>query len=74
MNFEQIHEVLKSFQGAELSHPFRENTDVYKVMDKMFALLFVKESEHGEAIHINLKCDPDEALALRATYDCVVAG
>ena len=59
MNFEQIHEFLNSLQGAELTHPFNETTDVYKVMDKMFALFFVKEViinevPQGQSIHIIL--------------------
>ena len=74
MNYEQLHNFLMQQQGAQLSHPFREDTAVYKVMDKMFALMFVKETQDGQSVHLNLKCDPDEALALRATYSNVVAG
>ena len=73
MNFKQIHQFLNNLQGAELSQPFNKTTDVYKVMGKMYALLFIKDDTLGQSLCINLKCDPDEALALRATYNNVTS-
>jgi hypothetical protein len=40
---------------------------VFKVAGKMFALV----SLLGEPGSVNLKCDPDLALELRATHDAV---
>ena len=50
--------------GAQASYPFGAGTLVFKVGGKMFALV----GEDSEPWTINLKCDPDEALALRAAY------
>lgn len=50
--------------GAGGSYPFGEGALVFKVANKMFAL--IGEDEKPETI--NLKCDPDEALALRAAH------
>jgi predicted DNA-binding protein (MmcQ/YjbR family) len=50
--------------GAGGSYPFGPGTLVFKVGDKMFALL----GEDEKPLTINLKCDPDEALALRAAH------
>jgi predicted DNA-binding protein (MmcQ/YjbR family) len=49
--------------------PFGEETLVFKVMGKMFALCDVDEFES-----INLKCDPVRALELRAAYEEVQPG
>jgi predicted DNA-binding protein (MmcQ/YjbR family) len=43
---------------------------VFKVAGKMFALV----SLLGEPGSVNLKCDPDLALELRATHDAVRPG
>ncbi|MEX2161591.1 MAG: MmcQ/YjbR family DNA-binding protein [Anaerolineales bacterium] len=56
--------------GAEAGYPFGPGTLVFKAGGKMFALL-------GEDLRpwtINLKCDPDEALALRAAYPAIAPG
>jgi len=37
-------------------------------MGKMFALI----SETSEPLQINLKCDPDDALALRAEHPAII--
>jgi predicted DNA-binding protein (MmcQ/YjbR family) len=49
---------------ASASYPFGEGALVFKVANKMFAL--IGEDETPETI--NLKCDPDEALALRSAH------
>lgn len=50
--------------GAASSYPFGPDTLVFKVGNKMFALL----AEDEEPLTMNLKCDPDEALALRGAH------
>jgi predicted DNA-binding protein (MmcQ/YjbR family) len=50
--------------GASSSYPFGPGALVFKVGNKMFALLADDESP----LVLNLKCDPDEALALRAAH------
>lgn len=55
---------------AEESEPFGDGIPVFKVRNKVFAILGVKEGV-GQ---LNLKCDPDEALALRDIFDAVIPG
>lgn len=43
---------------------------VFKVKEKMFALIAVEETP----LRINLKCDPELALHLRAAYSAVQPG
>lgn len=50
--------------------PFDETTLVFKVMGKMFALL----SLDSMPSQINLKCDPEKALELRAEYPAILPG
>lgn len=57
----------KPYTTEEL--PFNEVTLVYKVAGKMFAL--AASDDWG---HVNLKCDPEEALERRATYEDVLPG
>jgi predicted DNA-binding protein (MmcQ/YjbR family) len=49
--------------------PFDQNTLVFKVGGKIFALLDV---ENFEAV--NLKCDPEKALELREVYTAITGG
>ena len=51
------------------SFPFDEKTIVFKLMGKIFTLACILPFES-----INVKCDPDKAIALRQTYASVVPG
>ena len=63
---------LKKEQITE-EFPFDENTLVYKVLGKIFALCPLEAWEQGNP-SITLKCDPDYAEELRAQYDCIKPG
>lgn len=52
------------------SFPFDEETLVFKVAGKMFALAGL---EHHPAT-VSLKCDPEKALELREEYDEITPG
>ncbi len=52
------------------SFPFDENTLVFKVYDKMFALISLER----EPLQMNLKCDPEKAIELREEYYQVIPG
>lgn len=67
MNIESFREYCLSFSGVTEEFPFDENTLVFKVMGKMFALCDVDEFES-----INLKCDPVIAVELREEYPGLV--
>ena len=48
--------------------PFDEQTLVFKVMGKMFALCGLERIPH----EINLKCDPERSIELREAYDGLI--
>lgn len=68
MNIEQFREYCISKKGVEETFPFGEDTLVFKVMGKMFALTGL-ETHPATA---NLKCDPERAIALREEYDGLI--
>lgn len=67
MNIEEFREFCLSFKKITEEFPFDNNTLVFKVMGKMFALCDVENFES-----INLKCDPVKAVQLREEYPGVV--
>jgi predicted DNA-binding protein (MmcQ/YjbR family) len=56
--------------GAVLEFPFGPVPAVYKVAGKIFALLSLNEVPG----RISVKVDPDDGVALRSQYDCVIEG
>lgn len=69
MNFKEIDTYLLSKKGATFDYPFDDVVRVYRVADKMFALMIEEEP-----LSINLKCNPFYALELRSLYKSVKAG
>ncbi|MGE4289535.1 MAG: MmcQ/YjbR family DNA-binding protein [Salinivirgaceae bacterium] len=69
MNIEAIRTYCLNKKGTEEAMPFGDDTLVFKVMGKMFALTNLE----GE-LTLNLKCDPDLALDLREQYPAVLPG
>lgn len=67
MNIEELFDYCQSIHGAEATTPFDEGTIVMKVMGKMFALI----PTDVDRFCISLKCDPEQAIALREKYTCV---
>ena len=65
MNIESIREYCLSKKEVTESFPFNDTALVFKVANKMFALLDLSEEKRG----ISLKCDPDYAIELREAYD-----
>ncbi len=70
MNLETFREQCMGLPEVTESFPFGPDALVFKVASKMFAIANVSAVEPK----VSLKCDPDEALALRARYAAVVAG
>lgn len=66
---EAIRDYCLKKKGVTESFPFDETTLVFKVADKMFALLNL-DSESS----INLKCDPELAISLREEFSSVLPG
>ena len=69
MNVEDIRNYCLSLKGAEECFPFDDETLVFKALGKMFAFIPLEESD----LCINLKCNPEKAVDLRADrlYDDV---
>lgn len=60
-------------KGVTEHFPFDEDTLVFKVGGKMFALSSLQEWENGTP-SVNLKCDPDWGMELRGQYDDIQPG
>ena len=69
MNIEEFREYCIAKPGVTEELPFGPDTLVFKVMGKMFAASGIDNFES-----INLKCDPEKALELRAEYGAVKPG
>ena len=73
MNLESYYEYCLSKKGVTEHFPFDQDTLVFKVGGKMFALSSLKKWEEGEP-SVNLKCDPERALELRAEFEAIQPG
>lgn len=69
MNIEEYRDFCLSFPGVTEGFPFDNQTLVFKVMEKMFALTGIDHFEF-----INLKCDPERAVKLREQHEEIKAG
>lgn len=65
MNVEELRNFCVDKKGVTEEFPFDEDTLVFKVMGKMFALLPLKRIPS----QCNLKCNPERAIELREEYD-----
>jgi predicted DNA-binding protein (MmcQ/YjbR family) len=70
MDHKTVEEYVLSMPNARLDYPFGEGVAVYKVNDKMFALI----SEGKDPVRISLKCDPELSKVLRERYESVMEG
>ncbi len=70
MTHKEVEEYLLSLPNARLDYPFGEGVAVYKVGDKMFALV----AEKSSPVSVSLKCDPLLAQTLREKYESVMPG
>ena len=63
MTLDHFREYCLSFKGTTEQLPFDENTLVFKVLGKIFALSNIMTFEYA-----NLKCDPEKAIILREKF------
>lgn len=70
MNHKTVEEYILSMPNARLDYPFGEGVAVYKLDDKMFALI----EEKSDPLRLSLKCDPLLAKTLRERYESVLPG
>ncbi|MCU7803427.1 MAG: MmcQ/YjbR family DNA-binding protein [Candidatus Thiodiazotropha sp. (ex Lucinoma borealis)] len=70
MNKSNIEKYLARFKGMESSSPFGLEALVFKVMNKMFALV----SQLEEPARVTLKCRPANVETLVAQYESIIPG
>ena len=70
MEYQTLERCLLDRPETAKEFPFGPETAVFKVAGKVFALV----PWQNDPLTINLKCDPDEAIALRDAYDAVQPG
>jgi len=73
MNITDFYEYCLSKKGVTEHFPFDEDTLVFKVGGKVFALSSLSKWENGKAA-VNLKCNPERAIELREEYEGVQPG
>lgn len=69
MNIEEIRAYCHTKKGTTEDMPFGDDTLVFKVKGRMFALMNLEGDRR-----LNLKCDPEEAIRLREEFDAVIPG
>ena len=69
MHVEDLREYCISQKNATEDMPFDDETLVFKVFGKLFAVIPLDEPE----LKISVKCDATKAIALRERYRCVEA-
>jgi len=70
MNLERIRHFCLSLKDVTEDFPFDKTTLVFRINRKIFALIDIDDSET-----VNVKCNPEKALELRASYpDHVLPG
>jgi predicted DNA-binding protein (MmcQ/YjbR family) len=70
MTHAEVEDYVLSMPNAKREYPFGEDVAVYKVGDKMFALI----AEGKEPVRLSLKCDPQLSEVLREKYTEVMPG
>ena len=68
MNIETFRAYCIAKKGVEETFPFDQDTLVFKVMGKMFALAPLSRIPS----QVNLKCDPERAISLREQHEDVI--
>lgn len=68
MDILELREYCLSLPMSEETTPFDEDTLVYKVCGKMYAMFGISDFRH-----VTVKCDPDEGVELRERYTAVEA-
>ncbi len=70
MDIETYRNYCLSKKGVSESFPFDEAVLVFKVLNKVFALGNI----NSRPLKINLKCDPEQAVAYREQYSEITPG
>lgn len=77
MDLENLRNYCLSKKFASEDMPFGEDTLVFRVLGKIFALTSLNiegVSENAKGCSVNLKCDPDYAIELREKFEDIQPG
>jgi len=70
MNIEEFQNYCLAKKGVEAGFPFGEETLVFKVLGKIFAITGLESDD----FRVNLKCDPEWAIELRERHPEIIPG
>lgn len=70
MDYSQIKSYFMAKEGVTITYPFGDKAEVFSVNGRKFGVMCTD----GHVINIFVKCDPEEALALRDSYHSIVPG
>ena len=70
MDHKTVEDYILTLPDTRLDYPFGKGVAVYKLGDKMFALI----EEKSSPVRLSLKCDPLLATTLRERYESVMPG
>lgn len=70
MDHKTVEDYILSMPNTKLDYPFGKGVAVYKLDEKMFALI----EEQSSPLRVSLKCDPLLATTLRERYESVMPG
>lgn len=70
MKLKGVESYVLSMPDSVREYPFGKEVAVYKVNDKMFALI----AEGSDPVRLSLKCDPRLSVVLREKYETVMPG
>jgi predicted DNA-binding protein (MmcQ/YjbR family) len=70
MDHKTVEDYVLSMPNSVREYPFGEEVAVYKVNNKMFALI----TEGRAPVRISLKCDPQLSVVLREKYETIMEG
>ena len=70
MIIKKVIDYCSSLPEAKEDYPFGPDLQVFKIKDKLFAILTKKQGIN----RVNLKCHPEEALVLREIFEDVIPG
>ncbi|MFI1163395.1 MmcQ/YjbR family DNA-binding protein [Streptomyces sp. NPDC020801] len=68
MTPQELRALCLSFNAAVEDFPFNPETSVFKVQGRLFAL----SALDARPLKVNLKCDPEDAVRLRAEYEGLI--
>ena len=70
MNVETVYEYCLALPQTTVDTPFGPDVLVFRVAEKIFAMMGI---DHNP-VRLNLKCDPERAIDLRAEHPSIIPG